>query len=87
MVAVPGTRDYAPVAVSWVTVAAGTVKLCGVVQDDIVTMAERLIRDKSAYEKMAHAVNPYGDGQACRRIVDDILWYFGRREQPAEDLA
>ena len=68
-------------------VAAGTVKLCGVVQDDIVTMAERLIRDKSAYEKMAHAVNPYGDGQACRRIVDDILWYFGRREQPAEDLA
>mgnify|MGYP000929264755 CR=1 FL=1 len=68
-------------------VEAGTVKLCGVVQDDIVTMAERLIRDKSAYEKMAHAVNPYGDGQACRRIVDDILWYFGRREQPAEDLA
>ena len=68
-------------------VAAGTVKLCGVVQDDIVTMAERLIRDKSAYEKMAHAVNPYGDGQACRRIVDDILWYFGHREQPAEDLA
>ena len=68
-------------------VEAGTVKLCGVVQDDIVTMAERLIRDKSAYEKMAHAVNPYGDGQACRRIADDILWYFGRREQPAEDLA
>ena len=68
-------------------VAAGTVKLCGVVQDDIVTMAERLIRDKAAYEKMAHAVNPYGDGAACRRIADDILWYFGRREQPAEDLA
>ena len=44
-------------------------------------------RIKAAYEKMAHAVNPYGDGQACRRIVDDILWYFGRREQPAEDLA
>ena len=68
-------------------VEAGTVKLCGVVQDDIVTMAERLIRDRAAYEKMAHAVNPYGDGQACRRIADDILWYFGRRERPAEDLA
>ena len=53
----------------------------------VLALAERLIRDKSAYEKMAHAVNPYGDGQACRRIVDDILWYFGRREQPAEDLA
>ncbi|MDO4812649.1 MAG: UDP-N-acetylglucosamine 2-epimerase (non-hydrolyzing) [Eubacteriales bacterium] len=66
-------------------VDAGTVKLCGVVQDDIVTMAERLIRDKSAYEKMAHAVNPYGDGNACARIADAILWHFGRRsERPAD---
>lgn len=66
-------------------VEAGTVKLCGVVQDDIVTMAERLIRDKSAYESMAHAVNPYGDGNACARIADAILWHFGRRtERPAD---
>ncbi len=71
-------------------VAAGTVKLCGVVQDDIVTMAERLIRDKSAYDAMAHAVNPYGDGQACRRIADAIEWKFGRggssRRSSASDL-
>ena len=66
-------------------VEAGTVKLCGVVQDDIVTMAERLIRDKSAYEKMAHAVNPYGDGNACKRIADAILWHFGAAaERPAD---
>ena len=65
-------------------VDAGTVQLCGVVQDDIVTMATRLIRDKAAYEKMAHAVNPYGDGQACRRIADAILWHFGRGERPAD---
>ncbi len=66
-------------------VEAGTVKLCGVVQDDIVTMAERLIREKSAYETMAHAVNPYGDGNACARIADAILWHFGRRaERPAD---
>ena len=66
-------------------VEAGTVKLCGVVQDDIVTMAERLIRDKSAYDAMAHAVNPYGDGHACRRIADAIEWKFGlRRDRPAE---
>ena len=66
-------------------VEAGTVKLCGVVQDDIVTMAERLIRDRSAYEKMAHAVNPYGDGKACARIADAIEWHFGRRsERPAD---
>ena len=66
-------------------VAAGTVKLCGVVQDDIVTMAERLIRDRDAYRAMAHAVNPYGDGRACQRIADAILWSFGRRaERPAD---
>ncbi len=63
-------------------VEAGTVRLAGVVQDDIVTMAERLIRDKAAYEKMAHAVNPYGDGNACRRIADAILWYYGKGEKP-----
>ena len=66
-------------------VEAGTVKLCGVVQDDIVTMAERLIRDRNAYEKMAHAVNPYGDGKACARIADAIEWHFGHRsERPAD---
>ncbi|MDD3347542.1 non-hydrolyzing UDP-N-acetylglucosamine 2-epimerase [Oscillibacter sp.] len=65
-------------------VDAGTVKLCGVAQDDIVTMAERLICDEEAYRRMAHAVNPYGDGNACRRIADAILWHFGRGERPAD---
>ena len=65
-------------------VEAGTVKLCGVVQDDIVTMAERLIHDPEAYRKMAHAVNPYGDGHACERIAQAILWHFGRGEKPAD---
>ena len=65
-------------------VAAGTVKLAGVVQDDIVTMAERLICDKDAYARMAHALNPYGDGNACRRIADAILWHFGRGEKPED---
>ena len=68
-------------------VAAGTVKLAGVVQDDIVTMAERLICDKNAYARLAHAVNPYGDGNACRRIADAILWHFGRGEKPEDYLA
>jgi UDP-N-acetylglucosamine 2-epimerase (non-hydrolysing) len=36
---------------------------------------------------MAHAVNPYGDGNACRRIADAILWYFGRGEKPEDYLA
>ena len=66
-------------------VSAGTVKLAGVVQDDIVTMAERLLRDKGAYAAMARAANPYGDGSACRRIADAIAWKFGlRAERPEE---
>lgn len=68
-------------------VAAGTVKLAGVVQDDIVTMAERLICDKNAYARLAHAVNPYGDGNACRRIADAILWHFGWGEKPEDYLS
>lgn len=65
-------------------VTAGTVKLAGVAQDDIVTIAGRLICDKAAYERMAHAVNPYGDGHACERIADAILWHFGRGEMPTD---
>jgi len=66
-------------------VAAGTVKLAGVVRDDIVAMAERLIRDKAAYDEMARAVNPYGDGNACRRIADAIEWRCGlRADRPAD---
>lgn len=68
-------------------VDAGTVRIAGVVQADIVNMANELLRDKTAYEKMAKAVNPYGDGHACRRITDDILWYFGRRDMKAEDFS
>ena len=68
-------------------IAAGTAKLAGTDRDRVLAMAEELLESPAAYESMAHAVNPYGDGQACRRIVEDILWYFGRREQPAEDLA
>lgn len=65
-------------------VDAGTVKLAGVVKEDIAALAEELICDKTAYAKMAHAVNPYGDGNACRRIADAILYYFGRGAQPEE---
>ncbi|MDY4036539.1 MAG: UDP-N-acetylglucosamine 2-epimerase (non-hydrolyzing) [Candidatus Pseudoscilispira sp.] len=66
-------------------VAAGTVKIAGVDKDVIVSMASELIESPNAYEAMAHAVNPYGDGQACRRIAEAILWHFGRRAQRPED--
>ena len=65
-------------------VEAGTVKLAGVERGDIVDMAHTLLTDPAAYQAMAHAVNPYGDGQACRRIADAILWHFGRGEKPED---
>ena len=68
-------------------VEAGTVKLCGVEQERIVSMAEQLIRDGGAYREMARAVNPYGDGHACERIADAVLWHFGRKDTPPADFA
>ena len=67
-------------------VAAGTVRLAGVEQADIFQMASQLLGDRNAYLQMAHAVNPYGDGHACRRIADAIEWHFGRRSQPPEEF-
>lgn len=65
-------------------VAAGTVKVAGTDEETIYSMAAELIENRDAYEKMAHAVNPYGDGCACRRIVEGILYHFGIRECPPE---
>ena len=65
-------------------VEAGTVKLAGVDYGRIVELADRLLDDPAAYQKMAHAVNPYGDGNACGRIADGILYHFGRTDRPPE---
>ena len=65
-------------------VAAGTVKLAGTEEEQIFSMAEELLTDPAAYAAMAHAVNPYGDGQACRRIAEGILYHFGLRQSPPD---
>lgn len=66
-------------------VAAGTVKLSGVDRDDILRDANELLCSDEAYERMARAVNPYGDGNACARIADAIEFSFGlRTERPEE---
>lgn len=54
-------------------VDAGTVKVVGVNEEDIVREAKLLIENENAYNKMAKAVNPYGDGHASERIVQHIL--------------
>lgn len=50
--------------------SAGTVKLVGTDHDLIVSEVSQLLEDKEYYNKMSQAVNPYGDGLACGRIVD-----------------
>jgi len=67
-------------------VLAGTVRIAGTEEEDIFWMASNLIMDKAAYSEMARAVNPYGDGYACRRIVDAILYHFGRTDCPPESF-
>ena len=51
---------------------AGTVKLVGTSRDTIVNELSRLLDDPATYEKMSQAINPYGDGKACGRIVERI---------------
>ncbi len=54
-------------------IAAGTVKLVGTETDSIVTHACQLLDNPLEYQKMAHAVNPYGDGHASEKIVKALL--------------
>ncbi len=54
-------------------VEAGTVKIAGVDEEVIFDMACELIENPDAYNKMAKAVNPYGDGKASERIVKAII--------------
>lgn len=51
-------------------IAAGTLKLVGTNEEVIYNSFKELLEDKEAYEKMARANNPYGDGHACERIAD-----------------
>lgn len=51
---------------------AGTVKLVGTNYDKIVTEVSKLIDDREYYNNMSQAVNPYGDGMACERIVNKL---------------
>lgn len=51
---------------------AGTVKLVGTDFDKIVNEVSMLIKDEKYYEKMSKAVNPYGDGRACYRIINKL---------------
>ena len=57
-------------------VSAGVLKLVGTDTEKIISETTRLLTDQSAWEKMAHASNPFGDGHAAERIVQGILDYI-----------
>lgn len=59
-------------------VKAGTLKLVGTQVDSVRENMLTLIEDKEAYDKMANAKNPYGDGHASERIMDAIYYYFNQ---------
>ncbi|ASS72813.1 UDP-N-acetylglucosamine 2-epimerase (non-hydrolyzing) [Bacillus atrophaeus] len=64
-------------------VKAGTLKLAGTDEETIYHLAKQLLTDSQEYERMSHASNPYGDGQASRRIAEKLLYHYGYRdEQP-----
>ncbi|MDY6345591.1 MAG: UDP-N-acetylglucosamine 2-epimerase (non-hydrolyzing) [Succiniclasticum sp.] len=67
-------------------VAAGTVRLVGTDYDAVRNETLRLLTDRSYYQSMAEAVNPYGDGQACRRIVGFILNRFGYTDEMPDEF-
>lgn len=65
-------------------VQAGVAKLVGADADRIYWEATKLLNDKKEYARMSRKANPYGDGKAARRIVDAILYFFGKKKRPRE---
>ena len=67
-------------------IAAGTARLVGTDTADVQRELTRLLTDRSAYDSMATAVNPYGDGRAAERIADQLEFLFGLRTEPASQF-
>ncbi|MDR1736589.1 MAG: UDP-N-acetylglucosamine 2-epimerase (non-hydrolyzing) [Oscillospiraceae bacterium] len=67
-------------------IEAGTAILAGIERERITKLACALIEDAGLYNKMASAVNPYGDGHASRRIISFLQWHFGRLAAPLDEF-
>ncbi len=65
-------------------VEAGTVKVVGTEKENIIEEASRLLEDENEYRRMAHSVNPYGDGHASERIVGAVRYWFGLTDKKPE---
>ncbi|MFF3023921.1 non-hydrolyzing UDP-N-acetylglucosamine 2-epimerase [Gottfriedia sp. NPDC057948] len=60
---------------------AGTLKLAGTDEEVIFSLADELLSDEEAHAKMSKASNPYGDGEASRRIVEVIIQHFKNKNK------
>lgn len=60
-------------------IEAGTLKLAGTDEDTIYQLTDELLSDQQAYDAMAHASNPYGDGHASERIVKALIQYLDKQ--------
>ena len=67
-------------------IAAGTAKLAGTDEERGYRLAKELLTSEAEYSKMAHAVNPYGDGRASERIADALLYEFKYINKRPQDL-
>lgn len=65
-------------------IEAGTLELVGTDEQQVYERARALLTDTDLYERMSRAANPYGDGQASKRIVQAILYHFGKSHQRPE---
>ena len=65
-------------------IAAGTALLVGTDTETIARELLRLLNDRTARDRMARAINPYGDGHAADRIADHLEFHFGLRAAPPE---
>ncbi|WP_410496009.1 UDP-N-acetylglucosamine 2-epimerase (non-hydrolyzing) [Cellulosilyticum sp. ST5] len=66
-------------------IEAGTLKLAGIEQETIHALTTELLTDRALYDQMAQAKNPFGDGEASRRIVEAILYEFNKVETKPAD--
>lgn len=67
-------------------VTAGTVKVAGTEEETITKLACQLLDDREEYYKMARAVNPYGDGNASKRIAKALLYEYGLSSQKPDEF-
>ena len=67
-------------------IKAGTLKLVGTDPKNVEKWMNKLLHDPAIYDEMSHARNPYGDGEASRRIVEAIKYHFGLQDHRPEEF-